>query len=262
MDMEQFRAVMCDANAAAEGIAAILEHEAEKPEHGDIAPYFVLLAESYRAAVQHVTELADSPIEKMLFNSLLMGCAAINPCGIVVRPWGPNAMDRIAEYRKQYAAMRSVIAGVKATRGERSVGGYLDYMRSEHGMSDSEADFWRGMELGSTLWGNAFHLIPQSVVPKLGPNGKAIRLDALVFVPNRPKLLVAIECDGYEWHRSKDAFDKDRRRDRALQAIGCDVLRFSGSEIHSNPVDASMDLYEKLSGLAKRSPTPRWRAPK
>jgi very-short-patch-repair endonuclease len=42
-----------------------------------------------------------------------------------------------------------------------------------------------------------------------------------------PDALIAIEYDGWDPHRSRTAFDHDRRRDRLLQLAGWRVLRFT-----------------------------------
>jgi len=46
-------------------------------------------------------------------------------------------------------------------------------------------------------------------------------------------LRVVIECDGHDFHeRTKEQAARDKSRDRALQAAGFRVLRFTGSEIY------------------------------
>ena len=52
--------------------------------------------------------------------------------------------------------------------------------------------------------------------------GEHFRLD--LAYPDR---LLAIEYDGWDFHRSRSAFDRDRRRDRLLQLAGWTVLRFT-----------------------------------
>lgn len=64
------------------------------------------------------------------------------------------------------------------------------------------------------------------------PNGN-YRLDFAVD-PEGSK--IAIECDGHEFHeRTKEQAARDKSRDRALQAAGWRVLRFTGSEIFADP---------------------------
>lgn len=64
------------------------------------------------------------------------------------------------------------------------------------------------------------------------PNGN-YRLDFAVD-PDGSK--IAIECDGHEFHeRTKEQAARDKSRDRALQAAGWRVLRFTGSEIFADP---------------------------
>jgi Transcriptional regulator, AbiEi antitoxin/Protein of unknown function (DUF559) len=61
--------------------------------------------------------------------------------------------------------------------------------------------------------------VPQHWV-RLG--GQRFRLDFAY-----PEQKVAIEYDGWDAHRSRSAFDRDRRRDRLLQLAGWIVLRFT-----------------------------------
>lgn len=47
------------------------------------------------------------------------------------------------------------------------------------------------------------------------------------------KRKIAIECDGHEFHSSKEQKARDNKRSRLLQSDGWRVLRYSGSEINS-----------------------------
>ena len=49
-----------------------------------------------------------------------------------------------------------------------------------------------------------------------------------------PQLKIAIYCDGWEYHQEKSSFHQDRSESRLLQAMGWEVLRFTGSEIHND----------------------------
>ena len=60
-------------------------------------------------------------------------------------------------------------------------------------------------------------------------DGRKIRLDFAMFCRDAK---VAIELDGHEFHeRTKDQAERDKSRDRLLQAAGWHVLRFTGSEV-------------------------------
>jgi hypothetical protein len=52
--------------------------------------------------------------------------------------------------------------------------------------------------------------------------GERFRLDFAY-----PDQKVAVEYDGWDWHSTRTAFDRDRRRDRLLQLAGWTVLRFT-----------------------------------
>jgi hypothetical protein len=53
-----------------------------------------------------------------------------------------------------------------------------------------------------------------------------------------PEQKVAIEYDGWDAHRSRGAFDRDRRRDRLLQLAGWTVLRFTSRSSSAEILDA------------------------
>lgn len=54
---------------------------------------------------------------------------------------------------------------------------------------------------------------------------------------------LAIECDGHDFHeRTKEQAARDRSRDRALQAAGYTVMRFTGSELYRDPVGCVLEI--------------------
>ena len=48
-------------------------------------------------------------------------------------------------------------------------------------------------------------------------------------------LKLALEIDGWKHHSSREAFVRDRRRDRALTRLGWLVVRFAASEVMDDP---------------------------
>ncbi len=53
-----------------------------------------------------------------------------------------------------------------------------------------------------------------------------------------PEAKVAIEYDGWDTHRTRIAFDADRRRDRILQVDGWVVLRLTSKTSDTEIVEA------------------------
>jgi very-short-patch-repair endonuclease len=68
----------------------------------------------------------------------------------------------------------------------------------------------------------------------------------LIWIPPYENIKILIECDGYEFHKSKEAFTSDRQRDRALKNKRIEVLRFSGSEIKNNFIEISREVMNLL----------------
>ncbi len=62
--------------------------------------------------------------------------------------------------------------------------------------------------------------------------------------------VVFIECDGHDFHeRTKEQAERDRSRDRAIQAAGIPILRFTGREIWRDAADVFGEI---MSFLADR----------
>jgi very-short-patch-repair endonuclease len=63
-----------------------------------------------------------------------------------------------------------------------------------------------------------------------------------------PKVKVAIECDGHDFHeKTKAQAAHDKRRDRDIQRAGFDILRFTGSEIWNNPVNCAVEVFQHFA---------------
>jgi Transcriptional regulator, AbiEi antitoxin/REase_MTES_1575 len=53
---------------------------------------------------------------------------------------------------------------------------------------------------------------------------------------------LAVETDGWETHRTRQAFENDRRRDRRLRVAGWDVVRFTWRDVEREPGEATAEL--------------------
>lgn len=65
---------------------------------------------------------------------------------------------------------------------------------------------------------------------------------------------IAIECDGHDFHeRTKAQAQRDKSRDRVLQARAIPVFRFTGSEIYANSPNlldsVGSFLWAQINGL-------------
>lgn len=57
------------------------------------------------------------------------------------------------------------------------------------------------------------------------------------YLPEQVSDKLVIECDGHEFHdKTRDQAKRDKSRDRNLLQLGYPVMRFTGSEIHANPL--------------------------
>lgn len=59
---------------------------------------------------------------------------------------------------------------------------------------------------------------------------------------------IFIECDGHDFHeRTKQDAQRDREKDRTIQAAGIPILRFTGSEIYRSPHDCAYQIFNFTS---------------
>jgi hypothetical protein len=131
----------------------------------------------------------------------------------------------------------------------RTTKDYIDWLEASGQISQAEAEHWRILDVMAPVMKDTFHLTPQAAFPSVRIDGRAVRADALIWVPTRPSVRYVLECDGYEWHSDKGAFTADRKRDRALSAEGYSILRFSGHEIYHDPAGAATELFERLQQI-------------
>lgn len=73
------------------------------------------------------------------------------------------------------------------------------------------------------------------------------RADFVLSVPTYGTKKVIIECDGHAFHAAtKEQAAKDRSRDRAAQAAGYTILRFTGSELYRDPLKCVCEALDAL----------------
>ena len=109
-----------------------------------------------------------------------------------------------------------------------------------------------GIGFDNTISSNEYSFIPQY---RVDIEGSIFRIDiGLIFCKykNSQKLKekkIAIECDGFEYHSSKESLRNDSIRTRKLMSAGWNVIRYSGSEIYSTQ-DYS-EIHELIKEIKK-----------
>jgi very-short-patch-repair endonuclease len=61
-----------------------------------------------------------------------------------------------------------------------------------------------------------------------------------------PEQRVVAETDGWAYHRSRQAFERDRTRDQALARAGHRVLRFTHRQVESGAAEVAATLRAAL----------------
>ena len=70
------------------------------------------------------------------------------------------------------------------------------------------------------------------------------RIDFCFRHRESPDKLLFVECDGHDFHeRTKEQAERDRSKDRAIQAAGIPVLRFTGREIWRDPTMVTAEIF-------------------
>ncbi len=57
---------------------------------------------------------------------------------------------------------------------------------------------------------------------------------------------VAVEVDGFQWHSTRSAFERDRRKDRALSAARIDLMRVTWRQMHAEALSLIADLARRI----------------
>ena len=82
----------------------------------------------------------------------------------------------------------------------------------------------------------------------------AYRVDFSCFylVGSKSVKRVVIECDGHEFHeRTKDQASRDKARERALVSAGCRIMRFTGSDVFSDPIRCADEVLQYIHSQAQ-----------
>lgn len=103
----------------------------------------------------------------------------------------------------------------------------------------------RQRDIGS---GREYRVLPQQWVRSAAGDNR-YRVDFIVEDVTAGRM-VAVECDGFEFHETPEAATRDKARDRQIQTTGLPVLRFTGKEIWAQPYTCAREILQALTAQA------------
>lgn len=200
-----------------------------------------------RQSINVVFSHAESEIEKIFLNSLIIKAASDNP--LFLRFTNPlfSPEQEIENKRKFYKYTSEILQLFRKNQSGSVFDNYFKYIYSRDDTEEEKLNMASEfLDYFVFNMYNRFHVSIKSRFDNIRVNGKSIRPDIFIWLPSVPAFKLIIECDGYAFHSNKEAFTNDRIRDRELQIRGFQVLRFSGHEIVANPLFKSKELYNYL----------------
>lgn len=234
------------------------EHSLEADDHS-FSQYLeagldLLLEENLKFVFEHT----ESPIETIFVNSLILDFIKNNPLNLVVQHSVRNAPKQIEAFRDRRKQFKKFMSWYETKYGSMAgVDEYLDKQLANGNMERGEHHYLRRHYVFYEIFSleNCFHMILQPGLPDIRVEDRTVRPDMLFWIPSNESVRIIVECDGFQFHKGKDVFVRDRKRDRALKTHGYEVLRFSGSEIYNDPIAASSELAEYLLSIDQASET-------
>jgi very-short-patch-repair endonuclease len=235
-------------------ITAQKEEETDPLNPYNFSSFYEMFIDNYaRINTDIVFECCESPIERIFINSLTLLFLKNKNMELHVTPPLADIEQAMCNYRKNHRDILGLIARYKEKSGDNELINFEQYVQRKidsgrYKQGDFEIFEHHRFVIDNFIW-NSYHLSLQAGFPNYKVDGKSIRADILVWCPGNEKIKLIVECDGYEYHSSKESFEKDRKRDRLLKSKGYDVIRFSGSEIFRDPVKVSSDLYDFIEDV-------------
>lgn len=240
-------------------IEEVEEEEECKTDPGFLRYFSLALDTFVKQSIELIYAYAESKIERIFLNSLVLCFIKADPPQLVFTPPSSNAPLMMKRFRRNH---RNSLAWLniknKFTSYERNWQGFEkfldDSVTNGHMSLSQKEDLIHHIIFYHYLnWFNSFHLTMQAGFPDIRVDGKPIRADILIWIPGNEEFNLIVECDGYKFHSGKDSFVADRKRDRAFQLKGYTVLRYAGSEIFNDPIAVSSDLFKYLTAHSHKA---------
>ncbi len=234
-------------------IQAQLEESEDRGPLSYYAFYEQFLPQVAHRSYEYIYSYGQSPIEKIFLASLLLLAVKSQMACLHITPPMKNAPQQIAEFRTHHLLIMELIESYKVATGDEELIEFetalAEQVKTGRLSEEDRLNIGVHRSIIQHFEWNAYHLTLQAGLPDIKINGKAIRVDLLIWVPGDESVKIVVECDGFAYHSSKQSFEADRVRDRMLQRNGYRVIRFSGAEINKDPVKVSHEVFDLLQAL-------------
>ncbi len=247
---------LADAEQGRQAIRAFseraIQEESDRSELGsEFSQYFsALVRQASETASNVIYRHARSPIERIFLGTLVLSFLRSDPTAFLFTPPCSDAPVSILAAKEDH---QRVLNWVRAFDSDKrrpqdwTLPMWLSQLEREAGEPiPNRARLEAEAVLTQLGYFKSFHFTPQAAFPDLRIDARSCRVDLLVWLPGSKGHGLVVECDGYEFHRTKTSFIRDRKRDRRFLELGYTVVRYSGTEIVNHPVETSYDLYELL----------------
>jgi len=191
-----------------------------------------------------VFNMAESPIETLLLSQIVVVFALYDPFSLIVpehnfrEQWNMVCQNRqeVLNIHKETGGSLAEIEGELLNKNEWTLQLVLPVIHAASGEFD-----WVFMVPQAVFDKSVVETMPElkGVVPTR-PDISFGKLNDKGY----PDCRLIVECDGFEYHKDKNAFTRDRQKDRIWKTAGVDVLRFSGREIHESPENCALDIFD------------------
>lgn len=183
--------------------------------------------QNFETNLNSLLSLCESNIEKQLLLQIIFHLE--NRIKIALEMGEPAVSNSISFIDDVYNG--NFIRGIEVDYG-------LEHLRKPARYDEETGKRILDVNSSDKIYFNTVRVYPQFPVTV---KDSAYRLDFAFYIERRDikddTLLetrkIAIECDGYDYHKDPEKFKKDKIRERALKSVGWkDVVRYSGSEIY------------------------------
>ncbi len=224
------------------------------------APYYqnlLLALLKINVAVIYQCSDPNSPKEKEFLSLFLLHVMINYPFRLIIEPYMADTNQTPEAYMEQrrsgYGKTMELHRRYQELTGKTRKGDFLDFLQDTNSLTRQEKidhieyfHLWHCYNMK-----DAYIVTLQAQFNDMNILGSRVRPDMLIWIPSLPEFKFIVECDGYNFHKDREPFVKDRKRLRAFQDRGYHYYSFSGLEIHHNSFRASWDLLNSLEKKRK-----------